>query len=101
MLEKQSLKEIQMHSLTNFKLQEVNRPNLPTKEDAIVKKQTVLKSIVNAITPRYIPFSKLVTRNEIKNCKYYLKSRGLLINKVNMTRLLGCNFFSVYNKLDI
>jgi Zn ribbon nucleic-acid-binding protein len=59
------------------------------------------ESIVNTITPRYVPFSKLVTKNEIKNARNYLKSRRLLINKVNMTRLLGCNFFSVYNKLNI
>ena len=57
--------------------------------------------LINKIVPRKIPISKLLTRKEIENGKKYLKSRKLIINKANMSRLFGCNFFSIYNKLEV
>jgi len=54
---------------------------------------------VNAITPRYLPHSMTVTKEEIEHAKQYLMSRGKTVNKVNLTLLLGCNFYSKDNNL--
>lgn len=59
------------------------------------------ENLINRIVPRKVYISKILTKNEIKNGKIYLKSKGLLINKATLSRLFGCNFFSRYNKLDI
>jgi len=59
------------------------------------------EGIINEIVPREIYSSRLLTKREIKNGKKYLKSKGLLVNKANLSRLFGCSFFSSYNKLDI
>ncbi|QFR49794.1 TniQ family protein [Sulfurimonas lithotrophica] len=56
-------------------------------------------NIVNKITPRYIPHSMTVTKEEVKAAKKHLKSIGKEINKANLTKLLGCNFYSIYNGL--
>lgn len=59
------------------------------------------ETLINNITPHYIPYSKIITDKEIIACKEYLLSRGYIINKANLTKLLGCNFFSSYNNLGI
>jgi hypothetical protein len=59
------------------------------------------QNLINSITPRYISITKLITDEEIKNAKQYLFSKGTPITKANLTRLLGCNFFSIYNDLEI
>lgn len=57
--------------------------------------------LINSLSPRLVPISKMLTKIEIENGKKHLKANGLLVSKVNMSRLFGCNFFSVYNKLEI
>lgn len=59
------------------------------------------ENIINKLTPRVIPISKFLTKEEIKNGKKYLKLKRMIINKANMSRLFGCSFFSVYNRLEL
>jgi hypothetical protein len=54
---------------------------------------------VNEITPRYLPHSMTVTKEEVEHAKQYLTSIGKTINKINLTLLLGCNFYSPDNDL--
>lgn len=54
---------------------------------------------VNEITPRYLPHSVTVTKEEVEHAERYLKSIGKDVNKANLTRLLGCNFGSNDNDL--
>lgn len=54
---------------------------------------------VNAITPRYLPHSMTVTKEEVVQAKLYLISIGKTVNKINLTLLLGCNFYSSDNDL--
>lgn len=54
---------------------------------------------VNEITPRYLPHSMTVTKEEVEHAEQYLKSIGKDVNKANLTRLLGCNFGSNDNDL--
>ena len=71
----------------------------------LIKDMTYLSfwytNLLNDVTPRFIPITKFITKEEIFNAKEYLKSKNIPINKANLTRLLGCNFFSIYNKLQI
>ena len=57
------------------------------------------ETIVNEITPRYIPHSMTVTKEEVESAKYYLRSIGKEVNQINLTKLLGCNFYSNDNDL--
>ncbi len=57
------------------------------------------EKIVNEITPRYVPHSITVTEEEVENAERYLRSIGKEINQVNLTKLLGCNFYSNDNDL--
>lgn len=57
------------------------------------------ESIVNDISPRYLPHNTTVTKEEVEHAEQYLKSIGKDINKVNLTELLGCNFGSNDNNL--
>lgn len=59
------------------------------------------ESLINSITPRYSSITKLITNEEIENAKQYLLSKNTPVTKANLTRLLGCNFFSVYNDLKV
>ena len=59
------------------------------------------ENLVNDITPRFVPITKLITNEEIKKGEIYLRSKKLIVNKANLTRLFGCNFFSSYNKLNL
>lgn len=43
----------------------------------------------------------MITDKEIENGKRYLIKNDVSINKTSLTRLFGCNFFSIYNNLDI
>jgi len=54
---------------------------------------------VNAIIPQYLPHSLTVTKEEVEYAKKYLISIGKVVNKVNLTLLLGCNFYSNDNNL--
>lgn len=54
---------------------------------------------VNAITPQYLPHSLTVTKEEVEYAKRYLISIEKTVNKVNLTLLLGCNFYSNDNNL--
>ena len=58
-------------------------------------------NLINSITPKYVSTTQLITPEEIENAKLYLLSKKVSITKANLTRLLGCNFFSCYNKLTI
>lgn len=58
------------------------------------------QTAVNEITPRYLPHSMTVTEEEVTHVGQYLKSIGKDINKVNLTKLLGCNFYSNDNNLN-
>lgn len=57
------------------------------------------ENLVNEITPRLVPITKMITHEEIENGKHYLICNGMLVNKANLTRLFGCSFFSSYNNL--
>lgn len=57
------------------------------------------ENIVNEITPRYMPHSMTVTKEESNAAEKYLKSIGREVNKANLTKLLGCNFYSNDNTL--
>ena len=57
------------------------------------------ETIVNEISPRYVPHSMTVTKEQVEHAEQYLKSIGKEINKVNLTKLLGCNFGSNDNDL--
>ena len=57
------------------------------------------ENIVNRIKPRYMPHSMTVTKEEVKGAEKHLKSIGKDINKVNLSKLLGCNFYSLDNDL--
>lgn len=59
------------------------------------------EDLIHTISPRYVPTTKLITVEEINNCKKYLKSKKLPINKANLSKYLGCNFFSIYNNLEV
>ncbi len=54
---------------------------------------------INKITPRYLPHSMTVTKEEVEHAERYLKSIRKEINKANLTKLLGCNFGSNDNDL--
>ncbi|WNL26759.1 TniQ family protein [Arcobacter cryaerophilus gv. pseudocryaerophilus] len=56
---------------------------------------------VNEIFPKIVYLSRMVSEEEILNGIKYLKKRDILVNQSNLTKLLGCNFFSSYNKLKI
>ena len=55
---------------------------------------------VNGITPRYLPHSMTVTKEEVAHAMRYLRSINKDINKANLTKLLGCNFSSNDNNLQ-
>jgi hypothetical protein len=57
------------------------------------------ESVINEITPRYLPHSMTVTKEEVEHAERYLNSIGKNVNKANLTRLLGCNFRSNDNDL--
>ena len=57
------------------------------------------ETVVNNITPQYLPHSMTVTKEEVENAKRYLISIGKEISKANLTNLLGCNFYSNDNDL--
>jgi hypothetical protein len=57
------------------------------------------ETIVNEITPIYLPHSMTVTQEEVQHAERYLKAIGKEINKVNLSKLLGCNFYSNDNNL--
>lgn len=57
------------------------------------------ENIVNEITPRYMPLSTTVTKKEVEHAGRYLKSLGKDANKANLSKLMGCNFFSNDNDL--
>lgn len=59
------------------------------------------ENLINSITPRYTSATRLITKQEIENAKRYLLSKNIPITKANLTRLLGCNFFSIYNNLEV
>lgn len=59
------------------------------------------ENLVNGISPRLVPITKMITNEEIENGKKYLIKNGVIINKASLSRLFGCNFFSSYNNLDI
>ena len=57
--------------------------------------------LINSTTPRSVHRVKFITSEEIEAAKRYLSSQFMIINKANLTRLLGCNFFSSYNHLEV
>lgn len=57
------------------------------------------ENIVNIIIPRYVPHSTTITKEEVEHAEKYLKSIGKLANQANLTKLLGCNFYSLDNIL--
>jgi len=56
-------------------------------------------SLINTLSPRYVPYSKIITDQEIQNAKRHLIRNHKPLNKKNMSEILGCNFFSKYNNL--
>lgn len=57
------------------------------------------EEVVNEIVPKYMPHSMSVTREEVENAKRYLIAIGKDVNKMNLSELLDCNFYSRDNKL--
>lgn len=57
------------------------------------------ENLVNEMTPRLVPITKMITNEEIENGKKYLISKEMIVNKSTMSRLIGCNFHSSYNQL--
>ena len=57
------------------------------------------ESLTNSLVPFKIYNAKLITNEEIESAKAYLISKGIIVNKSNMSRLTGCDFHSSYNKL--
>lgn len=57
------------------------------------------ENIVNTIIPRYVPRSVTITKEEVEHAEKHLKSIGEIANQANLTKLLGCNFYSIDNKL--
>lgn len=54
---------------------------------------------VNEISPKIVYLARMVSEEEILNGIKYLKKSDILVNQANLTKLLGYNFFSSYNKL--
>lgn len=54
---------------------------------------------VNEIFPKVSYSARMLTEEEILNGIRYLRKRNILVNQLNLTNLLGCNFFSSYNRL--
>ena len=54
---------------------------------------------VNEISPKVNYSARMLTKEEILNAIRYLRKRNILVNQLNLTNLLGCNFFSSYNTL--
>lgn len=57
------------------------------------------EKLINSISPKIVYPSKILTEKEILNAIKYLRKRNILVNQLNLTSLLGCNFFSSYNQL--
>lgn len=52
-------------------------------------------TLVNDLTPKYVAFGDIITKEEIKNAKKYLKRNGIDVIKANLQRLFGTrNYFS-------
>lgn len=58
------------------------------------------EEFINKVNPKLVSHSTFITKQEIDAAKRYLKSKNMIVNKANLTRLLGCNFFSSYNNLS-
>lgn len=58
------------------------------------------QELITNITPRVIPISKIITKEEIQNGKKYLIKKNKVVNKANLSHLFGCSFFSSYNSLS-
>lgn len=57
-------------------------------------------TLVNNITPRYVAFGDIITKEEIENAKKYLKRNGMDIIKANLQRLFGArNYFFRLKKI--
>lgn len=57
-------------------------------------------TLVNNITPRYVAFGDIITKEEIENAKKYLKRNGIDIIKANLQRLFGArNYFFRLKKI--
>lgn len=57
-------------------------------------------TLVNDLTPRYVAFGDIITKEEIKNAKKYLKRNGMNIIKANLQRLFGTrNYFFKLKKI--
>jgi hypothetical protein len=85
------------HHIRNYILE-----NKLTYRDLTTKVQDIpfwYETILNEITPRYVPHSMTVTKEEVEHAEQYLRSIGQEINKVNLSKLLGCNFYSNDNDL--
>lgn len=54
---------------------------------------------INDILPKISYSARMLTEEEILNAIKYLRKRNILVNQLNLTNLLGCNFFSSYNQL--
>lgn len=56
------------------------------------------ENLVNDIVPQYKAFGDIISLDEVKSAEKYLISKGLVVNKANLSRLFGnINFFSKYN----
>jgi Zn ribbon nucleic-acid-binding protein len=84
-------------NLKQYVLQnELTYYNMTTKIDKI---PFWYKDSINDIVPQYTPHSMTVTKQEVENAIRYLKSIGKEANKTNLSKLMGCNFFSEDNDL--
>lgn len=57
-------------------------------------------TLVNDLNPKYTAFGDIITEEEIKNAKKYLKRNGMGITKANLQRLFGTrNYFFRWKKI--
>lgn len=57
--------------------------------------------LVNSIVPQYRAFGDIISLDEVKSGEKYLISKGLVVNKANLSRLFGTiSFFSKYNIIE-
>jgi len=57
------------------------------------------ENLINDIVPNRISFGNLITKQELILAKKYLKSKGIHVNKANLSRLF--NTINFFNKLQI
>lgn len=59
------------------------------------------EDIVNEVAPKIVYCGRMLTEKEIISAIEFLKRKNIIVNQSNLTNIIGCNFFSSYNKLRV